>query len=273
MEHYSEETQINIEPEQIERKIHALDWRDLQLWSIGAIVLAVIAAGFLAIISPAFLSQASIILNRQEDTGPLFFGLIALMILLNVYLFQQRLALLRARRELIGQLQVAERTARTDALTGVYNRRFMGEALAREVARADRNHAKLSVLFVDVDNFKDFNTRFGHVIGDRVLIDVATVLKKNFRAEDVVTRYGGDEFLIIMPDTDSAQADVAVKRLAWWISRWNDQEQRTYEITVTCGAATYAAGMDAEQLLTVADAGLYANKTAAKSVENPVVTT
>ena len=267
MENQTEQAQLNIEPEQIECKIHALEWRDLQLWLISAVVLVVIAAGFLAIVSPELFSQATVILARQQNAGPLFVGLIALMILLNVHLFQQRLTLLRTRRELIRQLQIAERTARTDALTGVYNRRFMREALTREVARADRNQSSFSVLFVDVDKFKDFNTRFGHVVGDRVLIDVATVLKKNFRAEDVVTRYGGDEFLIIMPDTSSAQAEVAVQRLGWWIDRWNNQEQRSFRISVTCGKATFETGMDTEQLLTAADADLYAHKTAAKHQE------
>ena len=154
MENESEQAQTNFAPEEIESQIHALDWRDLQLWCIGAVVLAVIAAGFLAIISPELLSQATIVFDRQGDTAPLFFGLIALMILLNVYLFQQRLTLLKTRRELIRQLQIAERTARTDALTGVYNRRFMREALARELARAERNQSKFSVLFVDIDKFR-----------------------------------------------------------------------------------------------------------------------
>jgi diguanylate cyclase (GGDEF)-like protein len=260
VENQSGQEQANVAPEQIESRIYALDWRDLQLWSIGAVVLAVIVAGFLAIITPELFWRATIIVDRQRDTRPLFFGLIALMGLLNVYLFQQRLTLLRTRRELIRQLQIAERTARTDALTGVYNRRFMHEALAREVARAERNQSNLSVLFVDVDKFKDFNTRFGHVIGDRVLIDVATVLKKNFRAEDLVTRYGGDEFLVIMPDTGSSQAEVAVQRLGWWVDKWNGQKQRSYRISVTCGVATYAMGMDMEQLLSTADADLYSRK-------------
>jgi diguanylate cyclase (GGDEF)-like protein len=254
------QAQPELAPEQIESKIQALDWRDLQLWCIGAVVLAVIAAGFLAIISPEILWQATAVVGRQGNIEQLFFGLIALMFLLNIYLFQQRLGLLRTRRELIHQLQVAERTARTDALTGVYNRRFMREALTREVARAERNHSRLSIMFADVDKFKDFNTRFGHLTGDRVLIDVATVLRKNFRSADLVTRYGGDEFLVIMPDTDLVQAGVAGERLVWWIDRWNDKQQRGYRISVTCGVATYIPGMDIEQLLCAADSDLYLQK-------------
>jgi len=221
----------------------------------------------LAIISPQLFWQGTIILQRQQQTNTLFFGLIALMVLFNVYLFQQRLALLKTRRELVRQLQIAERTARTDALTGLYNLRFMREAMTREIARADRNQSTLSVVFIDVDNFKDFNTEFGHVVGDRVLRDVAALLKKNFRAEDVVTRYGGDEFVVIMPDADSAQAGVAIERLAWWIDKWNAQEQRPYQIGVTCGVATYATGMDMEHLLSAADKDLYTRKAGPASVQ------
>ena len=267
MENESGQAQLDQVPEQIESRIQALDWRDLQLWSIAAVVLVFLAAGFLAIISPQLFWQGTVILQRQQQTDTLFFGLIALMVLFNVYLFQQRLTLLKTRRELIRQLQIAERTARTDALTGLYNLRFMREAMTREIARADRNQSTLSVVFIDVDNFKDFNTQFGHVVGDRVLRDVAALLKKNFRAEDVVTRYGGDEFVVIMPDADSAQAGVAIERLAWWIGKWNVQEQRPYQIGATCGVATYATGMDMEHLLSAADKDLYTRKAGPASVQ------
>ena len=267
MENEGGQAQLDQVPEQIESRIQALDWRDLQLWSIGALVLVFLAAGFLAIISPQLFWQGTVILQRQQQTDTLFFGLIALMVLFNVYLFQQRLTLLKTRRELIRQLQIAERTARTDALTGLYNLRFMREAMTREIARADRNQSTLSVVFIDVDNFKDFNTQFGHVVGDSVLRDVAVLLKKNFRAEDVVTRYGGDEFVVIMPDADTAQAGVAIERLAWWIGKWNVQEQRPYQIGATCGVATYAAGMDMEHLLSAADKDLYTRKAGPASVQ------
>src|SRR5207248_1680912 len=153
------EQQVRREPEQIEQEIRALDWRDLQLWLIAAIVLLVVAAGFLALLMPQLLWHVSAALARQDSFPQLLFGLMALLVLLNAYLFQQRLLLLRTRRQLIHQLQVAERTARTDALTGVFNRRFMEEALTREMARAERNHSKLSVMLADIDGFKGFNTR------------------------------------------------------------------------------------------------------------------
>ena len=254
------ERQPDLEPDRIEQKIRALDWRDLQLWGIGFVVLAVVAIGLVALIAPQMLWHISAIVGRQENIAQLIFGLTALLILLNVYLFQQRLILLRTRRELILQLQIAERGARTDALTGVYNRRFMEEALTREVARAERNQSKLSAMLADVDEFKNFNTRFGHLSGDRILVEVTTLLQKNFRAADLVVRYGGDEFLVIMPDTDLVRAGLAVERLRQSLDRWNDREQREYRLGLSCGVAAYKPGVEIEHFLGAADSDLYVQK-------------
>jgi len=260
LENENGQARVEYTPEEIESRIHALDGRDLQLWLIGAVVLVFLAGGFLAIISPQLFWQGKINLQNQRQTDALIYGLISLLILFNVYLFHQRLALLKTRRDLIRQWQVAERTARTDLVTGLYNRRFMQEAITREMARAERHQSELSIVFIDMDKFKDINTQFGHLVGDRALSDFASLLRKNFRSEDLVTRYAGDEFVVIMPETNSDQAEVAVRRLAQWIDRWNSKEQRPYRIAATCGVATYQRGMEVEQLLAAADAHLYAQK-------------
>ena len=268
METLAVERQPELTPDRIEQKIRALDWRDLQLWCIGFVVLAVVATGLLALIAPQMLWHMSAIIGRQENIGQLIFGLTALLVLLNVYLFQQRLVLLRTRHELIAQLQIAERSARTDALTGLFNRRFMEEALTRELARAQRNRSQLCVMLSDVDNFKDFNTQFGHLFGDRVLVEVTALLQKNFRAVDLVIRYGGDEFLVIMPDTDSVQAGVAVERLRQLLDKWNDSEQRQYRLGLSCGVAAYTPGTAMKDLLSAADADLYVQKASRERVSS-----
>jgi len=253
------EQQPEIAPERIEQKIYALDWRDLQLWYIGFVVLVVLAGGFVVLLMPQVFWHMDSVVARQQNIRELVFGLTALLVLLNVYLFQQRVVLLRMRRELIGQLQIAERRARTDALTGVFNRRFMEEALTREIAQAERHNRKLCVMIADVDGFKDFNTKFGHVTGDRILVETARLLRKNFRAADIVTRYGGDEFVVIMPDTDVIDAGVAVKRLGRWLERWNGS-QREYRLHLSCGVAGYTTGTTIQALIEAADADLYVQK-------------
>ena len=256
-------------PEQLETEIRKLDWRDLQLWCLGVLVLLVVAAGFLSLLIPQVLWQAQSVLARQPDAPQLVFGLMMLLVLLNIYLFQQRRILLRTRQYLIMQLQIAERTARTDPLTGIYNRRFMHETLTREIARADRSKSKLSIALVDVDGFKDFNTRFGHLTGDRILIEVAGLLQKNFRACDFITRFGGDEFVVIMPETDLVQAMITVERLGRLLERWNGKENREFAISVSCGAAVHLEGMTPDEMLQAADADLYVHKASRNDSQAP----
>lgn len=247
-------------PEHIEKQLFALDWRDLQLWCIGAVLLAVMAAGFLALLMPQLLWDVTASISHQGNVPQLFFGLLALLILSNVYLFTQRLQLVRTRHELVHQLQIAERTARTDALTGVFNRRWLDETLLKEIARAERNKSRLTLMMTDVNDFKAINTRVGHVEGDRILIEVAHLLQRNFRASDSVIRYGGDEFVALMPDTDLPQARVAVDRLQRFVDLRNARHENAVILGLSCGLATFLPGMSMDALIQAADEDMFAQK-------------
>src|SRR5580704_16259481 len=107
-----------------------------------------------------------------------------------------------------------------DPLTGLYNRRFMQESLDRELQRAKRKKTPLAVVFLDLDHFKRFNDTFGHDAGDAVLRAVAEALRAHYRADDVVCRYGGEEFAVILPESNAEEAAkrsedlrVAIKKL------------------------------------------------------------
>lgn len=100
-----------------------------------------------------------------------------------------------------------------DPLTGLFNRRYLEETLAHEVARVVRSRSPLSLLMFDMDNFKQLNDVFGHAMGDAVLGSVGRFVVKHVRAQDVVCRYGGDEFIVVMPDTPLEGANVKARQL------------------------------------------------------------
>lgn len=256
------------------REIDALAARDWQLWSICALVIVVIAMGFAAFVLPN-LVWASISLHTDHRYLPqLFLGLVALIILFNVYILDQKRALNRARAEMLRQLVESsqiKQVAIIDPLTGVFNRRYMEELIPREISRATRAATDLSFIVIDVDNFKDVNTKLGHIGGDQYLRDLAGLLKKTLRGSDTVLRLGGDEFLVVLPETSSKQADRAAERLQWEAKWWNKATQAAYQLTFSCGVATYHEGMSMEDVLHLADQDMYRVKDERKKPSLSVV--
>ncbi len=115
-----------------------------------------------------------------------------------------------------GKARLYEKTKRLsgeDPLTGILNRRRLAEAINREIERSKRHGTKFSLLFLDLDNFKEFNDRYGHSQGDKILIGYSNIIKKLFRKGDIFGRYGGDEFLALLYQTDVAHAEEVAKRM------------------------------------------------------------
>ncbi len=154
----------------------------------------------------------------------------------------------------------ARNLADRDPLTGFYNHRFLHERLGEEVVRAQRARRPLSVLMLDLDDFKLVNDTFGHLFGDRVLTWTAELIRSTLRASDIPARYGGDEFAIILPETDVDEARTAADRIR---SAFRDRafvgEQRgPVPIGASIGAATFPAdGRTGTDLIAAADAALY----------------
>jgi diguanylate cyclase (GGDEF)-like protein len=157
-------------------------------------------------------------------------------------------------------LAIAENRAATDALTGLPNARSCRDNLKRMVAHAGRTVSPLSVVLFDLDHFKRINDRFGHGAGDDVLASVGEVLRSTFRASDFGGRYGGEEFLLLLPSTDQVGALDVTEKLRHGIEALEFQ-QTDLHITASFGIATYPLdALDADSLVRMADRALYAAK-------------
>ena len=147
----------------------------------------------------------------------------------------------------------------TDGLTGIKTRRFFWEALSAEWKRASRSGRPFSVVLIDLDKFKEVNDSMGHFEGDLVLARVGRLLEQKSRQSNVVARYGGDEFIVLMPDTDSEQAQVLAERLRQWLA--GDPMLVEHGITGSFGVASFPMhGFSIEDIIRVADAGMYVSK-------------
>jgi diguanylate cyclase (GGDEF)-like protein len=147
----------------------------------------------------------------------------------------------------------------TDGLTGIKTRRFFWEALSSEWKRASRSGRPFSVVLIDLDKFKEVNDTLGHLEGDLVLARVGRLLEQKCRQSNVVARYGGDEFIILMPETGIEQAQVLAERLRLWLA--TDPMLEEHHITGSFGVASFPVhGFSMEDLIRVADAGMYVAK-------------
>jgi diguanylate cyclase (GGDEF)-like protein len=151
-----------------------------------------------------------------------------------------------------------------DILTGLYNRRHMEESLRREIARADRSGKPCGVIMVDVDHFKKFNDSYGHQAGDALLKGLGAFMQRHVRGEDIPCRYGGEEFILILPGAD---AEGAYKRAEQIRAEVETSLKVPYDngflpqVTISLGVACYPIhAQSAEQTVKAADAALYHSK-------------
>lgn len=151
-----------------------------------------------------------------------------------------------------------EQLSVTDALTGLLNRRYIEERLAEEIMRSLRHRFPMSLMMLDVDNFKSYNDSYGHPAGDAALKIVAEVLKETLRGDDVAARYGGEEFAILLPQTSCEEAAPIAERIRQRIERTKFPKRK---VTVSIGIAEFSRGLDSpKDLISAADVALYEAK-------------
>jgi diguanylate cyclase (GGDEF)-like protein/PAS domain S-box-containing protein len=150
-----------------------------------------------------------------------------------------------------------------DHLTGLFNRRYMEETLERELLRASRRQLSLGIIMLDVDHFKRFNDTYGHAAGDAILRELGSLLRGHVRREDIPCRYGGDEFIIVLPDTSRAVTCDRAERICESAKQFNLQfEGQTLEVvTLSLGVAAFPEdGSTSAAILSAVDAALYRAK-------------
>jgi len=159
----------------------------------------------------------------------------------------------------------ARRMAFVDGLTGVYNRRYFEQRILEELERAARYAGGLAILMLDIDHFKKVNDEFGHLLGDEVLRQLSTILTQQLRRVDVVCRYGGEEFSILVPQTTGEHALGVAEKLRKVIEDWNFPGVPR-PVTVSIGVADFPGnGATRDELVKAADAALYAAKQAGRN--------
>jgi diguanylate cyclase (GGDEF)-like protein len=201
---------------------------------------------------------------RNGDIAITLLALLSISLLLGIiHVFSSRLV-----RKVSEANRKIEEMAITDALTGIFNRRHIMERFAEEFERARRVKGQLSCIMADIDNFKSINDTYGHLIGDRVLEKISAVMSGSLRTYDILGRFGGEEFLVILPDTGPEAAGTLAERV-----RTNVKENCTAEPGLSqCGTVTMSFGFTAmrdsdrsvDDIIKRADDGLYKAKTAGK---------
>jgi len=248
----------------VSRQLSALEKRDWELWFVVAVTGIMASAGLVALLFPAaILDHGSLHLNLVIPRE-LLVALAAVLVLFNTYMMTRRMDLRRTREQVIStsiQNELIRLQSFTDPLTEVYNRRSLDDMASKYMSRAQRLGKPLTFMVIDTDRFKEINTRFGHLTGDFVIAEIAALLQGAVRGADSVVRYGGDEFLVILADAPLEGAKVAVNRVAKSVEDWNRAGQlKDFELSLSIGLAEWAPGKTLDDVLSEADAKMYAVK-------------
>ena len=247
---------------------HPISHRENQNWWILGHSIFVVALLIFVVIPfsiPAIARKVEIDLGIKATEVVL--GLVILVVLFDLFAAYQQFLIRRLRRQLAekqGHSDLLRNLAMLDPLTGLYNRRFAEQRLAAEVSRSERKGHPLTVLTLDLNNFKEINDTYGHAAGDLVLQEFAAHLNKIIRGSDLAARLGGDEFLVLLPECTVEQLQLFVGRLGVLEVDW---QGRKIPITFSAGWNQYQPGERPEEMLARADKILYTRKRASKKAQ------
>ena len=249
-------------------ELRQIERRDWWVWGNTIFVILLLTFAIVSLALPALWAGAETFF-RFKFTEALS-GLIAFIVIFNVYTICQQVVIKRLRRQLAekqGHTDILRNLAMLDPLTGLYNRRLAEHRLAAEVARSERKGHPLTVMTLDLNNFKTINDTYGHAAGDQVLRKFAVHLNKVIRGSDLAVRLGGDEFLVLLPECSLEQVQIILGRLGSLEVEWQGHQ---IPVTFSAGWKQYSLGERADQLLELADQALYERKRASKEAARAV---
>ena len=225
----------------------------LTAWFVGR------RAGVLFSFLGAGLWLAGLLVGRQPGAGEIVVACSNSVLLLGFFLvISTLLSALRA------ALWRERATARVDALTQVSNRRAFSELAEAEIERMSRYGGRFTVAYLDLDDFKQINDRFGHETGDRVLVLASQAIRRSLRANDIVARVGGDEFIVLLPQTDARDAEAVLRKLEEHLAAV--MRQGPWPVTVSIGAATFEKPpVSVERMVETVDVLMYSAKAGGKA--------
>jgi diguanylate cyclase (GGDEF)-like protein len=248
---------------QLRERLASVERRDWELWILALVTVGILAAGLFFILLPAvFLGQP---IEIKANLSPqLMLGLMLLVLLLMVYLVNKQIQVRGHRLRSIDEawnFEVQHVQMLIDPLTQVFYRSSLEEILGKEIKRVQRKQSTLVFLYVDVNDFKMVNTKFGHLSGDLVLAEVGGLLKQSVRGSDYVVRMGGDEFLAALVDTDESGAEVVKARIRQRVDEWNHNSPLPgYKLSLSIGIQPFDSSQSFDQVMADADAKMYAEK-------------
>jgi diguanylate cyclase (GGDEF)-like protein/predicted Zn finger-like uncharacterized protein len=254
--------------QELAQNLRQIEKRDWWIWGYSIFVMLLLTLTIISFTLPALRQGAETIFRIKMSEA--VFALISLVILFNIYTVYQQVLIKRLRRQLAekeGHTDILRNLAMIDPLTGLYNRRFAEQRLAAEVARSERKGHPLTILTLDLNDFKQINDAHGHPAGDLVLQEFAMRLNKVIRGADLAVRLGGDEFLVLLPECTLEQLQIVLGRLGSLEVEWHG---RKIPVTFSAGWKQYELGDRPEELLARADEVLYNRKRASKTKDAAV---
>jgi diguanylate cyclase (GGDEF)-like protein len=234
------------------------------VWLMVLFAAAVLLLGAFSLLSPTSFWRENMLEIRIPPQ--VLFVVMMVVVVVTLYVVRREAEMRRLRLQNLQQTLASQSeytASMIDSLTNVFSRSFLRDLLQGEISRAERNNRPLTLLMCDLNNFKQVNDRYGHLMGDYVLAQMAGILKSCVRGSDFVIRYGGDEFLVILSETDEPGAKIVMNRVREKVDEW-DRANRVGNVPISfsMGLSLHIQGGSVEQDVAEVDARMYADKQA-----------